>query len=91
MNTCKTISLSLVMGSNKTFQREGWEGGRNSVRGVMKSKDLISRFWHEGISQEFIFAILRGKYEKKGCSISRFKLSQIHLILQNVLTFDDCP
>ena len=78
------------MGSNKTFQREGWEGGRNSVRGVMKSKDLISRFWHEGISQEFIFAILRGKYEK-GCSISRFKLSQLHLILQNVLTFDDCP
>lgn len=66
MNTWKTISLSLVMGSNKTFQREGWEGGRNSVRGVMKSKDLISRFWHEGISQEFIFAILRGKYEKKG-------------------------
>lgn len=32
----------------------------------MKSKDLISRFWHEGISQEFIFAILWGKYEKKG-------------------------
>lgn len=66
MNTWKTISLSLVTGSNKTFQREGWEGGRNSVQGVMKSKDLISRFWHEGISQEFIFAILRGKYEKKG-------------------------
>lgn len=65
MNTWKTISLSLVMESNKTFQREGWEGGRNSVRGVMKSKDLISRFWHEGISQEFIFAILRGKYEKR--------------------------
>lgn len=65
MNTWKTISLSLVMGSNKTFQREGWEGGRNSVRGVMKSKDLISRFWHEGISQEFIFAILQGKYEKR--------------------------
>ena len=43
MNTWKTISLSLVTGSNKTFQREGWEGGRNSVQGVMKSKDLISR------------------------------------------------
>ena len=85
MNTWKTISLSLVMGSNKTFQREGWEGGRNSVRGVMKSKDLISRFWHEGISR-FYEANM-----KKRCSISRFKLSQLHIFLQNVLTFDDCP